>query len=219
MTGLRQPQAVCRARGPRHLPAHVGGRPGRPHRGARRLRLLPHRPRDVPTTSATPSALPHRARLFLGAPLSPCTMCGPGTRRPSTTCLLLSVTVCYCGTGTRRTSLRSSRRTSTWPASTGWARARVGRCGTAPLPSLRSTGEHHTCPPPLHLPLSYHQGFFRGVSTVVAKLLNILQPTSVFFGQKDGLQVVTHITIYGRAAGVRTPPPTRAEAGARWLHV
>jgi len=33
-------------------------------------------------------------------------------------------------------------------------------------------------------------GFFRGVSTVVTKLLNIVQPTNVYFGQKDGLQCV-----------------------------
>jgi len=33
-------------------------------------------------------------------------------------------------------------------------------------------------------------GFFRGVSTVVTKLLNIVQPTNVYFGQKDGLQCI-----------------------------
>jgi len=33
-------------------------------------------------------------------------------------------------------------------------------------------------------------GFFRGVSTVVCKLLNIVQPTRIYFGQKDGLQVI-----------------------------
>ena len=33
-------------------------------------------------------------------------------------------------------------------------------------------------------------GFFRGVVTVVSKLLNIVQPTRVYFGQKDGLQCV-----------------------------
>jgi len=33
-------------------------------------------------------------------------------------------------------------------------------------------------------------GFFRGVATVVSKLLNIVQPTSVYLGQKDGLQCV-----------------------------
>ena len=31
-------------------------------------------------------------------------------------------------------------------------------------------------------------GFFRGVSTVVTKLLNIVQPRAVYFGQKDGMQ-------------------------------
>lgn len=33
-------------------------------------------------------------------------------------------------------------------------------------------------------------GFFRGVATVVSKLLNIVQPSTVYFGQKDGLQCV-----------------------------
>jgi len=38
-------------------------------------------------------------------------------------------------------------------------------------------------------------GFFRGVATVVSKLLNIVQPSAVYFGQKDGLQcvVVSHL--------------------------
>jgi len=33
-------------------------------------------------------------------------------------------------------------------------------------------------------------GFFRGVATVVTKLLNIVQPRRVYFGQKDGLQCI-----------------------------
>ncbi|GBG27150.1 Pantoate--beta-alanine ligase [Hondaea fermentalgiana] len=33
-------------------------------------------------------------------------------------------------------------------------------------------------------------GFFRGVATVVSKLLNIVQPTHLFLGQKDGLQQI-----------------------------
>jgi len=33
-------------------------------------------------------------------------------------------------------------------------------------------------------------GFFRGVATVVTKLLNIVQPTYLFLGQKDGLQQI-----------------------------
>ena len=33
-------------------------------------------------------------------------------------------------------------------------------------------------------------GFFRGVATVVSKLLNIVQPTALYLGQKDGLQCV-----------------------------
>ena len=37
---------------------------------------------------------------------------------------------------------------------------------------------------------SSRPGFFRGVSTVVAKLLNITQPKAVYFGQKDGMQCV-----------------------------
>ena len=37
---------------------------------------------------------------------------------------------------------------------------------------------------------SSRPGFFRGVSTVVAKLLNITQPRAVYFGQKDGMQCV-----------------------------
>merc|ERR1719502_323726 len=31
-------------------------------------------------------------------------------------------------------------------------------------------------------------GFFRGVATVVAKLLNIIEPEAAYFGQKDGMQ-------------------------------
>jgi pantoate--beta-alanine ligase len=33
-------------------------------------------------------------------------------------------------------------------------------------------------------------GFFRGVSTVVCKLLNLVQPTHLYLGQKDGLQCI-----------------------------
>ncbi|KAL1503151.1 hypothetical protein AB1Y20_011213 [Prymnesium parvum] len=33
-------------------------------------------------------------------------------------------------------------------------------------------------------------GFFRGVSTVVTKLFNIIKPQRVYFGQKDGLQCI-----------------------------
>lgn len=33
-------------------------------------------------------------------------------------------------------------------------------------------------------------GFFRGVATVVCKLLNLVQPSRVYLGQKDGLQVL-----------------------------
>ena len=33
-------------------------------------------------------------------------------------------------------------------------------------------------------------GLLPGVSTVVSKLLNIVQPTAVYLGQKDGLQCV-----------------------------
>ena len=33
-------------------------------------------------------------------------------------------------------------------------------------------------------------GFFRGVATVVTKLLHIVGPSAVYFGQKDGMQCV-----------------------------
>ncbi len=34
-------------------------------------------------------------------------------------------------------------------------------------------------------------GFFRGVTTIVTKLLNIVQPHQTFFGQKDALQCIS----------------------------
>ncbi|MBF0478178.1 MAG: pantoate--beta-alanine ligase [Candidatus Omnitrophica bacterium] len=36
----------------------------------------------------------------------------------------------------------------------------------------------------------YRSGHFRGVATVVAKLLNIIRPDTIYLGQKDGQQVV-----------------------------
>lgn len=38
-------------------------------------------------------------------------------------------------------------------------------------------------------------GFFRGVATVVSKLLNIVQPTDSYFGQKDGIQCIVVRTL------------------------
>lgn len=38
-------------------------------------------------------------------------------------------------------------------------------------------------------------GFFRGVATVVTKLLNIVQPTDSYFGQKDGIQCIVVRTL------------------------
>jgi len=34
-------------------------------------------------------------------------------------------------------------------------------------------------------------GFFKGVTTVVSKLANIVQPHNMYFGQKDGIQCIT----------------------------
>jgi pantoate--beta-alanine ligase len=59
-------------------------------------------------------------------------------------------------------------------------------------------------------------GFFRGVATVVLKLLNIVAPTEAWFGQKDGVQCVVVrglVRDLNVATAVRVGPTARAEDG------
>jgi len=59
-------------------------------------------------------------------------------------------------------------------------------------------------------------GFFRGVCTVVCKLLNIVQPSALFLGQKDGLQVIAvrrMVRDLNMPTAVRAVPTSRAVDG------
>ena len=59
-------------------------------------------------------------------------------------------------------------------------------------------------------------GHFRGVTTVVAKLLNIVQPSRAYFGQKDAQQVVVikrMVTDLNLGIGIVVVPTIREEDG------
>jgi pantoate--beta-alanine ligase len=59
-------------------------------------------------------------------------------------------------------------------------------------------------------------GFFRGVATVVLKLLNIVAPTEAWFGQKDGVQCIVvrnMVRDLNVGTAVRIGPTARASDG------
>jgi pantoate--beta-alanine ligase len=63
---------------------------------------------------------------------------------------------------------------------------------------------------------SARPGFFRGVATVVLKLLNVVAPTEAWFGQKDGIQCIV-VRALARdlnvPVAIRVAPTARAEDG------
>lgn len=62
----------------------------------------------------------------------------------------------------------------------------------------------------------FRPGHFRGVATVVAKLLNMVQPTSMYLGQKDAQQVVvlqTMVKDLDFPVTIKVVPTTRASDG------
>lgn len=93
--------------------------------------------------------------------------------------------------------------------------ARVSSAAASPLPSFRTfidlCGIDECSPEGAARP-----GFFRGVATVVTKLLSCVQPTHAVFGQKDGIQCITVRTMVrdlNLPVHIHIAPTERADDG------